>query len=397
MNKISAFFVKYFSSYQSLFIVFALLALYASAQSYLTTDLSVIKEGVCTRYNNYLIFKHSFFHLWENKNLFMHHPEDYCDLYKYSPTFSMVFGFFAVLPDWLGLFLWDLLNALVLFWAIYQLPIDKKISLSVGFFVALEMTTNLQNEQSNSLLAGLMVLAFVFMERKNLLLATLFIALAAYIKIFGFAACVLLLFYPNKLKATLYMILWMGVLFLAPLIMVSPEQLWWQYANWGELLAMDHKSVYQLSIMHGLEAWLGVELNKLYALAVGIIMLLVATFKVFLKNNTLSYRLMLLALTCIWVIIFNHKAESPTFIIAVTGLGIWYFVQEKTSRNKVLIWFAFVFTCLSPTDLFPPFVRIEVFRPLIVKVMGSSLIFAFLWWDLMFGKMTFKSSLKESA
>jgi hypothetical protein len=43
-------------------------------------------------------------------------------LYKYSPAFALFMAPFAMLSDFFGLPLWNLLNALVLLSAIFYLP-----------------------------------------------------------------------------------------------------------------------------------------------------------------------------------------------------------------------------------------------------------------------------------
>src|SRR5580658_9739822 len=43
-----------------------------------------------TYYNNYVIFKYSFFHLIDGKNLYGIYPDDHWDLFKYSPTFAFL-------------------------------------------------------------------------------------------------------------------------------------------------------------------------------------------------------------------------------------------------------------------------------------------------------------------
>src|SRR5690606_20257253 len=60
-----------------------------------------------TSYNNYIIFKQSFFHLIEGKDMYIHYPAEYYDLYKYSPSFAVFMGLFAYLPDIAGLMLWN--------------------------------------------------------------------------------------------------------------------------------------------------------------------------------------------------------------------------------------------------------------------------------------------------
>src|ERR1700748_3818047 len=43
-------------------------------------------------YNNYRIFKFSFYHLVAGKDIYQLFPDDHWDLYKYSPGFAVTFG-----------------------------------------------------------------------------------------------------------------------------------------------------------------------------------------------------------------------------------------------------------------------------------------------------------------
>ena len=70
-------------------------------------------------------------------------------------------GLFYFLPNWLGLILWNLLNAIVLYFGIRLLPsIAEKNKIFILLFVLVELIGNLQNEQSNALMAGLILLSF---------------------------------------------------------------------------------------------------------------------------------------------------------------------------------------------------------------------------------------------
>ena len=71
--------------------------------------------------------------------------------------------------------------------------------------------------------------------------------------------------------------------------------------------------------------------------------------------SELNFRLVYFSSLLIWLIVFNHRAESSTFVIAVTGIAIWFFTSEKKTVNIILVVMAFVLTSLSPTDLFPPY------------------------------------------
>jgi hypothetical protein len=96
------------------------------------------------------------------------------------------------------------------------------------------------------------------------------------------------------------------------------------------------------------------------------------------------YQLSLLASTLIWVIIFNHKAESPTFVIAVCGVLIWYFNGlPRVGWHKVILWSVIVFTSLSVTDLFPPYVRSQVFIPYAVKAVPCIVVWVIIWIELL--------------
>src|SRR5579871_6303814 len=73
-------------------------------------------------YNNFRIFKFSFYHLIQNKDIYQLFPDDHWDLYKYSPGFALCFGLLSWMPDPIGLLLWNLINSLCLFAGIRMLP-----------------------------------------------------------------------------------------------------------------------------------------------------------------------------------------------------------------------------------------------------------------------------------
>jgi hypothetical protein len=65
------------------------------------------------------------------------------------------------------------------------------------------------------------------------------------------------------------------------------------------------------------------------------------------------------------------------------GVAFWFFSQRKTIINSVLFMLAIIFTSLSPTDLFPAFVKYEYFIPYSVKVIPCILIWVKLLYDSM--------------
>ncbi|HKC68482.1 MAG TPA: DUF2029 domain-containing protein, partial [Bacteroidia bacterium] len=101
-----------------------------------------------------------------------------------------------------------------------------------------------------------------------------------------------------------------------------------------------------------------------------------------------SFRLTLFASILIWIVIFNHRAESPTFIIALAGIVMWFYSQTPKKENVVLLILAIVFTCLSPTDLFPRYIRQNFLEVYVIKAVPCILIWFKITYDLLFNKLT---------
>lgn len=362
-------------NYKLIFILYLFLTLFATAQSYFKPEsVNGVNGKFYTHYNNYVIFKQSYFHLLEGKDLYQIYPEEQWDLYKYSPAFALFFGLFSYLPDLLGLLLWNLLNTLVLLFSIRYLPqLNTRSKALILLSISIELLTALQNEQSNALTAGLIILVFCFLERKNYLWAACCIVLSIYIKLFGVVALALYIFYPQKWKLALYTATWSMVLFFLPLIITGLAEFQFQYKSWFNMLANDHSVSYGFSVMGWLKTWFNLEPSKIAVMLTGAILFNVP-FVRFQQYQHYSFRLLALASVLIWVVIFNHKAESPTFIIAITGVAIWYFSQERKPENLVLFVIAIIFTSLAPTDIFPRFIRVNYFRPYVVKVVPCMLV-----------------------
>lgn len=335
-----------------------------------------------THYNNYIIFKNSFYHLLSGKDLYILYPAEQWDLYKYSPTFALAMGILARLPDFAGLIIWNLINTLALYAAIRMLPFGKKATAFALWFVLLEVLTATQSSQSNCLLAALIIGAWGFMERKKLHWATLLLVVATFIKVYGAVGFALFLFYPQKPKFILYAALWTILMAITPLIVLSPAQLIAQYQSWVNMMSMDQSFSYGFSIMGWLHSWFGVTEGKGLVILLGLVAFFLPFTRISLYKDQ-TYRLLFLGFMLIWVIIFNHKAESSTFIIAVAGVAIWYFAQEPVAWHKWVLALVFVFTCLSPTDLFPPYVRQHILVPYVIKVVPCILVWCITLYEMM--------------
>jgi hypothetical protein len=158
-----------------LVLAYVLISVIAAAQGLLAGPKVYVPGGrPYIDYNNFRIFKFSFYHLMQGRDIYQLFPDDHWDLYKYSPGFALCFGLLSWMPDVIGLFLWNLINAFCLVAGVRMLPgLDDEKKSWILLFCLLEMLLSIQNTQSNGLMAGLVVLAFALAERRNYILSTL--------------------------------------------------------------------------------------------------------------------------------------------------------------------------------------------------------------------------------
>ena len=364
---------------------YLLITLIATIQG-LTAGPKVYETGgrAYIDYNNFRIFKFSFYHLIGNRDIYQLFPEDHWDLYKYSPAFALFFGLLAWMPDIVGLFLWNLLNSLCLFAGIRLLPgLDNQKKSFILFFCLLEMLLSIQNTQSNGLMAGLIVLAFALAERRQYLLSTLCVVFSFYIKIYGALAFVLYLFYPGKLRLFTWTLFWMAFFALVPLIVVSGPQLQLLYKSWWHLLIDDRSASTGVSVMGIMVSWFHLPgaKNIVTLLGVGLFLLPLIHIR---RYKDLSFRFLYLASVLIWMVIFNHKAESPTYIIVMAGIGIWYWSQRPDPLHRTLLILSFLLITMSVSDLVPAPVRNGFIRPYGIKAVMAIVVWLRIVYEQLF-------------
>ena len=358
--------------------------------------LLVANEGFShTLYNNYLIFQQSFFHLLENEDLYKAYPQEHYDLFKYSPSFALFMGVIAYFPVWIGLFLWNSLNVFVLFLGLKKLKFTRNNGfVFASLFVLIELITTTQNSQSNALIAGLILLAFDSLENSKVSRSAWMLIATVFIKLFGLVAFVLYLFYPKKIKSGLLVIFWVVVLSAIPLLFIDTQSLYYQYISWLNLLGNDHSNELKFSVMGFLNSWFGVSAEfKNYILLLGVFLFVIPLIKI-KSYKVLRYKQLYTASVLLWVVLFNHMAESATFILAVTGVAVWYFTKnEVTLLDKFLMILTVLFTLLSPSDIYPEFIRKMYFIPYTVKVIPCILV----WLKINFELLIVNEKIKKSS
>jgi hypothetical protein len=301
---------------------------------------------------NWAIFRGAFVHLIHGQDLYASFPLDAWDFYKYSPTFALLIGPLAVLPYGLGAVLWNLVNALALFFAVWSIPsVGNRKKAFVLWFVLLRLLGNIQNAQSNGLMAALMVGGWAAHERGNSLRSSLCLVLSIFTKLFGGLAMLPCLLARGRAKLVAYSAMWSALMVAAPLAVVSPKRLAMLYRSWYGRLQSDKATHLGLSLMGVLKEWFHLSIPSHYVMLVGAVVLVaVVAIRMDVREN-FQFRLLVLSSVLLWVIVFNHMAESPAMIIGVTGVAIWYYFQRRSVPNLILLLLTFALTCLAPTDV----------------------------------------------
>lgn len=81
------------------------------------------------------------------------------------------------------------------------------------------------------------------------------------------------------------------------------------------------------------------------------------------KSN--KFRMLILAMTLMFPVLFSSGTEDCTYIIAVVGVGVWFNYSAKNLTNKLLLAGVILASFDFPLMLFPDFTERY---PLIIKV-----------------------------
>jgi hypothetical protein len=357
--KRSSFFNKVLT-YKVMFYVFTL----ASAVVF-------IPKIILADYNNYKIFVSAFSILKHHDNPYLPHPEYYWDLYRYTPTFGILMAPFSFLPDAVGVLLWNSLNAVVLVFGMKAVfKNDERTGCIALAIIFIEFTTAAQNCQSNSLVAGLMLLSFASLRDNQNSKASFYSILNLFVKIYGFAIAALYWVYPKKKEYLIGSAIFFIAFFCVPLLFISPQELKQNYISEFSSVA-EHAT--GLSMMSFVSSLLKTKFPFLY-MQVPALFLLLLPMLFSAAHHTEKIKYLLVSSILIFVVSFNQASESATYIIGVVGAALWYVQAEKNKLNHTLLILLMAFTCLAPTDIYPTFIRQHFFEAYKIKAVPLFII-----------------------
>ncbi len=356
----------------------------------IVTLVSVIKQLSKDKYNNYKIFKNVYFHTINKLHLYTEYPNEYFDHNHYGPIFSFVIAPFAVLPDYLGLPFWGLFNAAILILAITQLPLKATQINAVLWICLQEFITTILGLQFNPLMTAIILFSFINIEKQKDFWSAMFIVLGIFIKLYGIVGLAFFFFSKNKIKFILSLFFWSTVFFVLPMLISSPNYIIQTYLEWYNRLVVKNGenaglNSYQDICLMGMVRRIMQDssISNLPFLISGIILFGLQYLRIN-QYKEQSYRLLLLASTLVFTVIFSSGSESPTYIIAIVGVAIWFVIQPKPiSKFYIFLFiFAIVLTSFSPSDLIPRFLRDNYIRPYALKALPCVLIWIAILYEM---------------
>ncbi len=292
--------------------------------------------------NNFLIFRAAYAHLAGQRILYLPYPREHADLFKYSPTFALLFAPFSRAPFAVALFAWNLLNVMLIHRAL-TLVMPPAQRLEAIQLAGIGLVTTVDGTQSNGLVAALVVLAFAALERDRIARAAAAIFAGALIKLFPLSACAFAL--PRRDRARFAVACAaVGVALIAlPLLVTDVPTLAAQYRAWWAMGTADatDRGASIMRLMHLAAGYDGpnwpIQLG-----GAGLLILPVLLRPARWADG--DFRRTFLASVLVFSVIFNHKAEQASFIIAVTGMAIWYATSPRAPVRSVLTGAVFIST-----------------------------------------------------
>jgi hypothetical protein len=339
---------------------------------------------------NMVIFRAASERLFRHQNLYEFiQYKIIWDKFFYAPPFAFFFYAFTLVPMSVAVFLWIGVGAGLFYVALQMLPVSN-ISKTIIFFIALsDLINSFQNLQTNAINTALMLFIFIALHHSKYVWAALCVAICLSIKIYPAATALLFLFYPNKARFIVWCAVFTLLLFYIPIVVVPKDYYFSCLQDWIKTITEDanDKFIANSPSLIGVNyTWLTRPLNHFYIQLTGLILVCIPLYKILKHQVDTVFILLYLSFIMLFVVIFNHATESPTYIIATTGAAIWFAVSKKNKLNIGLL-ILLVFACIIvPTDIYPTFIKKEYLIPLKIRVIPCVLIWLKLFYDLLMYK-----------
>ena len=345
--------------------------------------------GASHYYNNFLIFRYVYWHAVQGTSLYAPSPA-YEDINHYGPVFSLLVAPFAIPPVWLGLLLWLVALSLLLYVAIRHSTFNRYQQLFILWFCAHELFTALEMQQFNVAVIALIVLSYTLIDKERDFWAACCIALGTFVKLYGIVGLAFFFFSRHKGRFVLSLLFWSAILFVAPMIISSPDYVVSQYSEW--YIALTEKSTDNLFAYYQNISLLGMvrkisgdaTYSDIWLIAGGLILFALPYLRLRQYQHQ-AFRQSFLASVLLFVVLFSTGSENSSYIIAFVGVVVWFTAVpwQRSHGDIALMVFVFVLSSLGHTDLFPSAIRNPYIRAYALKALPCVLVWLKLCYELL--------------
>ena len=259
----------------------------------------------------------------------------------------------------------------------------------------LEMCGSIQSQQFNPMLCSWIILSFVHLMKGRTGIAAFFISGGFLVKLYGIVGLLFTPFSRRYRSMIVWIITAMVILACIPMLYGNASFVVHSYVDWYyRLLGKNQENIMtnftdgmqDISAMGMVRRITGISSlsNLLFLFPAGVLTLLPLLKRKYYDDN--RFKLFYLAQVLIGLVIFSTSAESPTYVIAVTGFAIWYaaFGEERPQWMKWMLVLLFLLTILSSTDLFPLYIRNALIKPYALKALPCVLAWGVITVQLLF-------------
>ncbi len=258
------------------------------------------------------------------------------------------------------------------------------------WFCAHELLTALFMQQFNIAIAAIMLLSYYFVKKEKDEWATFFIVIGFLVKLYGIVGLAFFLFSKHKVRYALSFAGWLAVLTCIPMLYTSADYQISQYVEWfrclgeknGENADALSQNISLIGMIHRIS---GLQFSDLFIILPGMALFAIPYLRLRQYANN-GFQQTILASALMFICLFSTGTESSGYIIALTGVVIWYTAcpWKRSQLDIALMVFAFILTSLSPSDLFPAYIRKALVQPYALKALPVAII----WFKLCFAIIT---------
>ena len=340
--------------------------------------------------NNFRIFRGVFWHTLQGTSLYTEYPAEYFDVNHYGPFFSLVVAPFALMPIPVGLIFWCIALSLTLYFAVTRSTFSSWQQMFVLWFCSETLLTSLFMQQFNIAIAAIIIASYALIEKERDFWAAFLIVLGTFVKLYGIVGLAFFFFSRHKGKFVLSLLFWGIVLFVAPMIISSPAYVVSQYHEWfvclveknGENLASVAQNISALGMVRRVLG--NPEYSDLWLLGPALVLFALPYLRIKQWRNE-GFRMTLLASVLLFTVLFSTGSESSSYIIAISGVCVWYFAAPW-QRGKADIWllvFVFLLSSMGSSDLYPRVIKREYIQAYSLKALPCLIVWLKLCWEMM--------------